>query len=91
MWSRTSQVSQNVLIGAARVLQGIGQDRQSVKGPIFVDVLSDGGDAWSQPGPVQADGTKRVADDVAEIRGLGFPLLGKPGLGLPSLGCPILG
>jgi hypothetical protein len=58
MLTRLPTVSQDVLIRAAGILQGVGQDRQAVEGAVVVDGLGEGNDAWSKPARINRDQVK---------------------------------
>ncbi len=59
-------VGQDVFVLASRVLEGVGQDRQSVEGTLLVDALGEQSDGGCEPGRVERDRTERIAEDVAE-------------------------
>ena len=58
------------LVLAARIHQGIAQDRQQGKGPLFVNTPGQADDVRRSPAGLEVDGPERVADDVAEDGGL---------------------
>jgi hypothetical protein len=49
-----------------RLLQGVGQDRQLVEGPVVVDGLGEVEDGGRSPGRVEGHGAEGVAEDVSE-------------------------
>src|SRR5262249_41104735 len=60
MGTGTPAMGQDVLVPAAGILQGIGQDRQSVEGPVVVDGLGqtpDGSVIPRQPAGLNPDGS----------------------------------
>src|SRR5262249_22037076 len=59
-------VAQNIRAEAARVFEGIRQDRQSVEGPILVDGLGEGDHVGRDPAGVDADRVEGVAEDVTD-------------------------
>src|SRR5262249_19486325 len=65
-------VGEDVGVGAAGVLEGVGQDRQVMEGPLVVDAAGDGRDGAvvpRQPGGVDSDGTERErAEQIMEDR-----------------------
>ena len=91
-----AQVAQDVGVGAAGLLQGVGQDGQAVEGPLLVDRRGEFGDRAAlsrQPGGARGERPEGVADDAAEQAGLGL-FLGGPdrvGGGRQPLGVPPLG
>jgi hypothetical protein len=51
-------VGEDVGVVAAGLLQGAGQDRQTVEGPLAVDRGGEGGDVRRQPGRIDGDGAE---------------------------------
>jgi hypothetical protein len=55
MFPRLSAVIQDVLVGAAGIFEGVGQDRQAVEDAVVVDGLGKTGDRGREPGMVECD------------------------------------
>ena len=65
MLRRLSAMVQDVGIIAAGVFEGVGEDGKAVEGAIVVDGLGKGGDVRCSPGGIERDGTKWVAQNIA--------------------------
>jgi hypothetical protein len=59
-------VSQNIGIGAARFLQGVGQFGHSVEGPLVVHGLGQCNHAGSEPSGIGARRAEGAADDFSK-------------------------
>src|SRR4051812_12291077 len=59
-------MAQNSVFVAPSVHQGLGQDRQSVKGSVFVDSAGKAQHILSPPARIESNWTERVAKDVSE-------------------------
>jgi hypothetical protein len=59
-------VPDNLLIVAPGVHQGVGQQPESVKGPVLVDAAGQADGVGRLPPRADGDGAERVAEDVAE-------------------------
>src|SRR5262249_48630425 len=66
VFARVTAVIEHVGTGAARVFEGIGENRQAVEGALIVDALREGDDVPGPPGGIDPDGTESVAEDVTE-------------------------
>src|SRR5262249_31616754 len=76
MLPRPPAVVEDGLVGAAGILQGIGQDRHPVEGTVVVNGLGNLGDRAvvpGEPGRVEGDGMKWVAHDLPEQAGYANP------------------
>jgi hypothetical protein len=56
MLSATPTMSKDLLVCAAGVFQGVGEDRQALEGAVVVNGLSKGRDRGSEPGRVERPG-----------------------------------
>jgi hypothetical protein len=61
---------QDVGIGAAGVLQGVGEDGESVEGTIVIDRLGETDDGRGKPTKINEDRPERVAEEVMNKLGL---------------------
>ena len=59
-------MGQNNGVGAARFLQGVGQDGQAVEGSVVVSYLGKADHPEAEPGGIEADDTEGVAENVVE-------------------------
>src|SRR5271165_5617954 len=66
MVARLPAVAQDVLVRAASVFQGVGQDRQAVEGAVGVDGLGEAGDGRREPFALGGDRLEGVAKDAGE-------------------------
>src|ERR1700728_4434690 len=66
MWPGASTVAQDVLVRAAGIFEGIGQDRETIKGMVGVDGLDEGNDGGAKPGRFQGDWAERVSEKLSE-------------------------
>ena len=57
MWPRPTAVADHLLVVAAGVHQGVGQDRHAVKCPVLVDAASECNDIVLTPIRLEQDGT----------------------------------
>src|SRR5262249_6341113 len=77
MFPRLPAVVQDVPVGIAGLFQGIGQDGQMVKGPVFIDGLGHPGQGPilpGQPAGIKGHRPEGVTDNVPEKVGLGSTL-----------------
>ena len=86
-WS--SAVAENRGVGATGFLQGISEDRETVKGSLVIDRLVELDDRWCKPTLGDLGGMKGIADDMTKQ-------IGKCSTHLVSQGeiisaCPIVG
>src|SRR5438105_1908774 len=79
--ARAAAVAQDALVGAAGLLQGVGQERQPLEGPLLVKRPRQSKDVGRAPGRVDGDGIERVAEDLAWPRGLCLPAIRGPSFG----------
>src|SRR6266508_248415 len=59
-------VGKDVLVRAAGVLKGVGEDRHAVEGALLVDAASQREHVGGQPCGVERDGAEGVPEDVAQ-------------------------
>jgi hypothetical protein len=68
MFAWLTAVIEDVVIGASRFFEGVSQNRQQVEGALFVDRLSDSSNRIivpGQPGGINGNRAKRIAEDIA--------------------------
>ncbi len=66
VWPRPAQVTENRHVGAANLLQGVGQHRQDAPVPVVVGAPREGDNTGRLPGGGKDNGPGQIAKEVTE-------------------------